>query len=321
MKLISSPVEALIKPVRSVAGIVERNQSLPVVSNILIEQKGVDVTFSTTDLDIQIRTSAPVGVEGCEGNITLNAQKFSEILGALRPLDTLDVDIDDGGLADLTTSGGHFSMQTLPAQDFPVLKIMPWTTTFTLPAKTLLNQETKIEAIVPRKTVRELLRILPEDDTPVTVNVGDTQIGFNFAGIEFVSKLIEGKFPDYQRVMPTLDTNPQCVSINREELLLALRRVQILTNERFHGIRWLFTKGSLTVQGSNAEQEEASQKLAVNWEWDDLDIGFNLLYMIELLNNLKNSEVNFHFAATPKSVLVTMPESSSFRYLIMPMRI
>lgn len=263
-------------------------------------------------------------------------------------------------------------MQTLPAQDFPVLKIMPWTTTFTLPAKTLhylltmtafamapkdiryflmgvlfvvegakliavatdthrlayceaeidgLNQETKIEAIVPRKTVRELLRILPEDDTPVTVNVGDTQIGFNFAGIEFVSKLIEGKFPDYQRVMPTLDTNPQCVSINREELLLALRRVQILTNERFHGIRWLFTKGSLTVQGSNAEQEEASQKLAVNWEWDDLDIGFNLLYMIELLNNLKNSEVNFHFAATPKSVLVTMPESSSFRYLIMPMRI
>jgi len=282
------------------------------------------------------------------------------------------VDIDDGDLADLTTSGGHFSMQTLPAQDFPVLKIMPWTTTFTLPAKTLhylltmtafamapkdiryflmgvlfvvegakliavatdthrlayceaeidgLNQETKIEAIVPRKTVRELLRILPEDDTPVTVNVGDTQIGFNFAGIEFVSKLIEGKFPDYQRVMPTLDTNPQCVSINREELLLALRRVQILTNERFHGIRWLFTKGSLTVQGSNAEQEEASQKLAVNWEWDDLDIGFNLLYMIELLNNLKNSEVNFHFAATPKSVLVTMPESSSFRYLIMPMRI
>lgn len=107
MKLISSPVEALIKPVRSVAGIVERNQSLPVVSNILIEQKGVDVTFSTTDLDIQIRTSAPVGVEGCEGNITLNAQKFSEILGALRPLDTLDVDIDDGDLADLTTSGGH----------------------------------------------------------------------------------------------------------------------------------------------------------------------------------------------------------------------
>ena len=112
MKLISSPVEALIKPVRSVAGIVERNQSLPVVINILIEQKGVDVTFSTTDLDIQIRTSASVGVEGCEGSTTLNAQKFSEILGALRPLDTLDVDIDDGGLADLTTSGGHFSNST-----------------------------------------------------------------------------------------------------------------------------------------------------------------------------------------------------------------
>ena len=372
MKFISSPVEALQKPVRSIVGIVERNLTLPVVSNILIEQKDSTVAFTTTDLDIQIRTTASVGVEGCSERTTLNAQKLSEILGVLRGIDTIAIDLDEDGLAELTSSGGRFSMQTLPAQDFPVLKVLPWTTTFSLPSKTLrylltmtafamapkdiryflmgvlfvvednklisvatdthrlayceaeidgLSQTDKIEAIIPRKTVRELLRVLPEDDTPVTVRVNDLQIGFNFGGIEFVSKLIEGKFPDYQRVMPTLDTNPQCVAINREELLNALRRVQILTNERFHGIRWLFSRGQLVVQGNNAEQEEASQRLDIAWEWDDLDIGFNLLYMIELLNNLKTTEVNFHFAATPKSVLVTMPESSSFRYLIMPMRI
>ena len=97
------------------------------------------------------------GCGGCEGNITLNAQKFSEILGALRPLDTLDVDIDDGGLADLTTSGGHFSMQTLPAQDFPVLKIMPWTTTFTLPAKTLRYLLTMTAFAMAPKDIRYFL--------------------------------------------------------------------------------------------------------------------------------------------------------------------
>lgn len=372
MKLIACPVENLLKPVRSVSGIVERNQSLPVVSNILIEQTDESVCFVTTDLDIQIRTTADVGVPSSEGRFTVSAQKTSEILAALRPLDNIEISLTEDGLAEFTTPGGRFTMQTLPAQDFPVIKPQNWASTFSIPSKTLrylltmtafamaqkdiryflmgvllvvegsklravatdthrlayceaevddLMQADRVEAIVPRKTVLELLRILPEDDTPVEVSLGDTQIGFNFAGIEFFSKLIEGKFPDYQRVMPTEDTNPQCVRLNREELLLALRRVQILTNEKFHGVRWLFSEGELIIQGNNAEQEEASQMLSVPWRWADLDIGFNLLYMIELLSNLKNAEVDFHFAATPKSVLVTMPESTSFRYLIMPMRI
>lgn len=372
MKHISCPVETLLKPVRSLSGIVERNQSLPIVSNILIEQNNENVSFSTTDLDIQIRTSANAGVAESQGSFTVNAQKLAEILSVLRPLDTIEISINDIGLAELTTPGGKFTMQTLPAQDFPVLKTQDWVSSFTLPAKKLryllamtsfamaskdiryflmgvllvlegsklravatdthrlaycdadldgIDQPEKIEAIIPRKTVRELMRIMPDDDTPVVINMNDTQIAFSFAGIEFVSKLIEGKFPDYQRVMPTEQTNPQCVTLNREELLQALRRVQVLTNERFHGTRWFFSQDVLHVQGNNAEQEEASQKLAVSWQWTDLDIGFNLIYMIELLNTLKNSEINFHFAATPKSVLVTMPESSNFRYLIMPMRI
>lgn len=372
MKHIVSSVETLLKPVKTVSGIVERNQSLPVVSNILIEQKGQNVFFSTTDLNIQIRTSAPVGVPDVDSSFTVSAQKTSEILSALRPLDTLDIEINEDDLAELSTNGGRFTMQTLPAKDFPVINPQESVCEFKLPAKTLrylftmtsfamaakdiryylmgvlfvvenaklrtvatdthrlayceadvadLSQPNKVEAIIPRKTVRELLRVLPEDDTPVTVYLCDTQIRFNFDNVEFTSKLIEGKFPDYQRVMPTEESNPQCVRINREELLLALRRVQILTNEKFHGIRWLFSKNQLLIQGNNNEQEEARQTLPITWGWSDLDIGFNLVYMIELLTNLKTVEVDFHFAATPRSVLVTMPEANNFRYLIMPMRI
>ena len=106
MKLIASPVENLFKPVKTVSGIVERNQSLPVISNILIEQKDESVTFWTTDLDIQIRTSAPVGVSGAEGTFTVSAQKTSEILAALRPLDVVEIDVGEDGLAAFSVSGG-----------------------------------------------------------------------------------------------------------------------------------------------------------------------------------------------------------------------
>lgn len=372
MKHIVSSVESLLKPVKTVSGIVERNQSLPVVSNILIEQHGENVDFSTTDLNIQIRTSAPVGTPDAENSFTVSAQKTAEILSSLRPLDTIEVELNEDGLAEFSTQGGRFTMQCLPAQDFPVIKPQEAISEFTLPSKTLrylftmtsfamaakdiryylmgvllvvensmlravatdthrlaycdasvdgLAQERKVEAIIPRKTVRELLRVLPEDDTPVTVHLCETQIRLNFENVEFISKLIEGRFPDYQRVMPSEESNPQCVRIKREELLQALRRVQILTNEKFHGIRWLFSTNQLLIQGNNNEQEEARQMLPVTWSWADLDIGFNLVYMIELLSNLRNDEIDFHFAATPRSVLVTMPESTNFRYLIMPMRI
>lgn len=137
MKLIASPVENLFKPVKTVSGIVERNQSLPVISNILIEQKDESVTFSTTDLDIQIRTSAPVGVSGAEGTFTVSAQKTSEILAALRPLDVVEIDVGEDGLAAFSVSGGRFTVQTLPPEAFPVIKTQTPVSSFTLPAKTL----------------------------------------------------------------------------------------------------------------------------------------------------------------------------------------
>lgn len=372
MKHISCTCDALLKPVKTVSGIVERNQSLPVVSNILFEQDGENVTFSTTDLDIQIRTSASVGSTDSKGNFTISAQKLSDILNNLKGSDAVEIDVEDDGRALLSCPSGQFAMQTLPARDFPVIRGADWLATFVTPAKSLryllamtsfamanhdiryylngalfeaeknelrcvatdthrlaycdttvdgLNIEKPVKAILPRKTVRELLRILPEDDTAITVKLSNTQCAFEFLGIEFLSKLIDGNFPDYKRVMPTPETNPQPVAINREALLAALRRVQILTNEKFHGVRWLLAENHLQIQGTNAEQEEANQNLSIDWKWPELDIGFNITYVLDVLSNLKNSEVMFYFAATPKSVLVTMPESMNFRYVIMPMRI
>lgn len=373
MKFIRCTCENLANPVKIVAGIVERNQSLPVVSNILVEQKDAGVRFTTTDLDIQIQTTSPVGVEGVQTACTISAQKLNEILNSFKTQDALELEIDDDNRVTLSSKNSQFNLQTLSVRDFPVITGNDWLTDFTIEAKTLryllamtsfamankdiryfLNGvlmivdnglikcvatdthrlsycdatvegatavEKPIKATIPRKTVRELLRILPEDDTPVQVRLSSTQCAFHFDNVEFLSKLVDGQFPDYEKVMPNLEINAQAVSINREDLITALRRVQILTNEKFHGVRWLLSKNQLLIQGSNSEQEEANQVIDIDWSWGDLDIGFNVIYLLDVLTSLKNTEVVFHFAATPKSVLITMPDSMNFQYVIMPMRI
>lgn len=137
MKHISCTCDALLKPVKTVSGIVERNQSLPVVSNILFEQDGENVTFSTTDLDIQIRTSASVGSTDSKGNFTISAQKLSDILNNLKGSDAVEIDVEDDGRALLSCPSGQFAMQTLPARDFPVIRGADWLATFVTPAKSL----------------------------------------------------------------------------------------------------------------------------------------------------------------------------------------
>ena len=373
MKFIRCTCETMSSPVKTVAGIVERNQSLPVVSNILIEQNGSDVRFTTTDLDIQIQTTAPVGVEGAQTACTISAQKLSEILNSFKSQEALELEIDEDNRVILSSKNSQFNLQTLPVRDFPVISGNDWLTDFTIPAKTLryllsmtsfamankdiryfLNGvlmivdngiikcvatdthrlsycdvpvdgipllEKPVKATIPRKTVRELLRILPEDDTSVEVRLSSSQCAFNYENVEFISKLVDGQFPDYEKVMPTIEINSQAVRINREDLIMALRRVQILTNEKFHGVRWLLSKNQLLIQGTNSEQEEANQIIDIDWNWNDLDIGFNVIYLLDVLTALKNTEVCFHFAATPKSVLLTMPDAMNFQYVIMPMRI
>ena len=184
------------------------------------------------------------------------------------------------------------------------------------------DENTPMQAIIPRKTVRELIRLLPEDDTPVRVQFTDLQVCFSFGNITFMSKLIEGRFPDYKRVLPSQDTNPNALELEREAISNALRRVGIMTNEKFHGIRWILNGEGLQIQSTNSDHEEALERFDVPWTHDELDMGFNITYLLEVLGILKNKTVRFNFSTASGSVLITMPESQErFRYVVMPMRI
>ena len=156
------------------------------------------------------------------------------------------------------------------------------------------------DAIIPRKTVRELLRILPEDDSEVQIRFGDMQVEFSFTDVTYRSKLVDGKFPDYERVMPTFESNSvRHPHQPRRTHFGAAPRAD--HDERSSTVRWLSPRQPPDQGTNNEQEEEATQDIAVDWTWDDLDMGFNVLYLIDALSNLKNNEVSFHFAQTPRA--------------------
>ena len=183
-----------------------------------------------------------------------------------------------------------------------------------LPAK-LARQE----VIVPRKTVIELSKLLGDSDDEVRVELSGTQAAFTFGAVELVSKLVDGKFPDYTRVIPVGHKNK--LSVKREVLRQALLRAAILSNEKFRGVRWVLTDGSLKIVSSNTEQEEAEETLDVGYKGDALDIGFNVNYLLDVLNNVAGEDVECLFGDASSSALMSFPSEGGFKYVVMPMRI
>jgi len=177
----------------------------------------------------------------------------------------------------------------------------------------------KQNIIIPRKTVIELIKLLDDTDNEVTVELSATQVNFSFNDIKLITKVIDGKFPDYTRVIPVGHQNK--FTVDRMTVLLAMQRASILSNEKYRGIRMVLGMNSLCLISTNSEQEEAEEELEVNYTGDSLDIGFNVTYLIDVLNNITNPEVVFSFADANSSCLVTIPNDEDYKYVVMPMRI
>ena len=175
------------------------------------------------------------------------------------------------------------------------------------------------ELILPRKTVLELNRLLADTDDLVHIEMSPNQIRFEFGSICLVSKLIDGKFPDYERVVPATLKNH--VSLDRSQLLQSMIRAAILTNEKFRGVRLVLTAGSLKIMAANAEQEEAQEEIEVSYNGDAVDVGFNVGYMLDFLNNTSADTVDWGFNDANSSALLTVPGNERFKYVVMPMRI
>ena len=173
--------------------------------------------------------------------------------------------------------------------------------------------------ILPRKTVLELGKLLEDSDAVVTIDLLPNQVRFRFSNIELVSKVVDGKFPDYNRVIPT--GHSKQFSMSRAELLQALQRAAILSNEKFRGVRIVLGNDQLKIICTNSEQEEAEEELEIAYKGEALDIGFNITYLLDVLHNLTSEQVLLAFGDANSSALITMPERSDYKYVVMPMRI
>lgn len=175
------------------------------------------------------------------------------------------------------------------------------------------------EMILPRKTVLELNRLLVDTDDVLNITLASNQVRFSFGNIVLVSKLIDGKFPDYERVIPATLKNH--MKLGRQTLMQAMQRAAILTNEKFRGVRVVLGENSLKLIAANAEQEEAQEEIEVEYSGDVIDVGFNVGYLLDVLNNVHADEIQWSFNDANSSALITLPGNENFKYVVMPMRI
>ena len=188
-------------------------------------------------------------------------------------------------------------------------------------AMTLQQKVTKQEVILPRKTVFELSKLLIDSDDPIQIDYLQNKIRFSFSDITVISKIIDGKFPDYNRVIPV--KNKKIFDINRITFLQALQRVSILSNqsEKFRGVRLIISKDNISITCKNNEQEDAQEELLIQYDDESIDISLNINYLMDLLNNVSSETVQCAFEDANSSVLITIPEDKNFKYIVMPMRI
>ena len=360
--------ETILKPLQVVIGIVERKQTLPILSNVLIEKQDGKIRFTATDLEIQITTTIDTGSgSGSTESITVGGKKLQEILRVLPDQSKLSIDTKENK-AQIKANKSRFSLQTLPAQDFPklsnqlenakkivlaqkALKNLLFSVQYAMAqqdvryylngvllivdgdklkvvatdghrlaynAGIISGNHEKQEIILPRKAVVELSKLLVDNDEPVDLEFSQQQVKATFSGITLTTKVIEGKFPDYERVIPKYDNH---LNMERTSMQQSLQRVAILSNEKFRGVRFVLTEKNLSIISNNSEQEEAQEEIETDYHGEALDIGFNVNYLMDGLNNISSSTATFSFGDANSSILMTTPENQEFRYVVMPMRI
>ena len=368
MIVLKAAQEKILGALQSVSGIVERRHTLPILANVLLRKTGKQVELTTSDLEIQVRTTQELGGDEASFNTTVGARKLIDILRSLPADQLVSLSAAQNKLT-LQAGKSRFTLQTLPAEDFPLVnESVDFGPAFSVPQKTLRglvnqvhfamavhdiryylngilfiaegkqltlvatdghrlalaqatldNDVPKQEVILPRKTVLELQRLLKDEDTPIEMRFAANQAKFSFSGMEFVTKLVEGKFPDYNRVIPKNHKNS--VIMGRAPLLASLQRAAILTSEKFKGVRINIEPGTLRIASSNAEQEEAKEELEIDYNGDAIEIGFNVTYLMDALANMGSEMIKLELQDTAASALFTVPDQPGFKYVVMPMRI
>jgi DNA polymerase-3 subunit beta len=365
----SLPRDTLLKPLQLVGGVVEKRQTLPVLSNVLLEIEGNQLSLTGTDLEVEIQGRVELTEPSTEGAITVPARKLLDIVKAL-PDDSLISLVQNDDRVVVTSGRSRFTLSTLPASDFPNVEEDDNTLNFTMPQKTLkklvdatsfamaqqdvryylngmllelsqnrvrtvatdghrlamssqvveeLGVDERRQVIVPRKGILELNRLMADSDDRVDISLGTNHLRARTAAFTFSSKLVDGKFPDYERVVPR-GGDKEIVG-DRQSLRSIFSRAAILSNEKYRGVRLLLSENNLQVRANNPEQEEAEVNQEIDYQGPELEVGFNVTYLLDVMNVTDGEQVKLVLSDANSSALLSDFDDDSSVYVVMPMRL
>ena len=363
----------LLKAMSLAQGVVERKNTIPILSNVLIEADGSTVSLRATDLDIEIIEKLPAMVEQA-GATTVAAHLLHEIVRKLPDGAQLNLSADSAsGRLDVVAGRSRFSLATLPREDFPVMASSEYQCSYALPAPVcrrlfdkskfaVSTEETryylngvylhvaeedgakKLRAvatdghrlaridtdlpdgaaeapgvIVPRKTVGELRKLLDSDEAEIAISVSETKIRFSVGGLVLTSKVIDGAFPDYSRVIPA--GNTRRMEVDAAEFASAVDRVATVSQERSRAVKLAMEQDKLVLSVNSPDSGSAAEELVVAYGDEAMEIGFNARYLLEIASQVDRENAVFLFADANAPTLVREGNDSSAVYVVMPMRV
>lgn len=362
----SASREAVLKPLQAVIGVVERRQTMPILSNVLLQAADGSVSLTATDLEVELVADFDVALES-GGDITVPGRKLHDICRALPEGATLECSVSGDRLT-VKAGRSRFTLSTLAAADFPTVDEVAAQQTIRVGQRALrgLIERTQFsmaqqdvryylngllietegetlravatdghrlalselelgnkaerddQVIVPRKGVLELARLL-DGDEQLEIAIGTNHVRVQRDGIRLTSKLIDGRFPEYTRVIPS--DPPNRLQADRQALRQALQRAAILSNEKYRGVRLEVSEGSVVIQANNPEQEEALETVEVEYTGEALEVGFNVNYLLDALSAIDSDQVQIGMTDGNSSCLITAPGVDRTQYVVMPMRL
>ncbi len=363
----------LLKSLSHVYRVVERKNTIAILSNVLLSASGSELTLKATDLDLEITETAPAMVEQ-SGETTVPAHLLHDIVRKLHDGAEVMLSLsDDGRILNVIAGKANFQLQCLPKSEFPELSSGTFTHIFRLPSdklKTLINrtqfaisnEETRYYLngiymhtvtvggdlilravatdghrlaraeivapsgseqmpgiIVPRKTVGEIQKLIEEGEAPATLEISDTKIRLTYGPVVLTSKLIDGTFPDYQRVIPT--GNDRRLRIDRDTFQRAVDRVSTISTERGRAVKLAISEGQIVLNVNNPGSGNATEELAADYSSDAMEIGFNAKYLLDIASQVTGDEINFMLADAASPTLIEDGSDKSVLYVLMPMRV
>lgn len=364
---ISISRDAILNPLQMVNNVIERRQTLPILSNVLISVKDNTLSLTGTDLEVEMINKCSI-TNTEEGDTTLPGRKLLDICKALPEGANLEINID-GERATLKSGRSRFTLSTLSATEFPSIDALISPFEFTITEETfkkLIDQtqfcmaqqdvryylnglmlelsndqiiavatdghrlafckadvelspsETR-QVIIPRKAVNEISRLLDDSKDEIKVSLSENHIRVELSDVIFTSKLIDGKFPDYQQVIPQKCDNE--VKSPRDNLHQAFNRTSVLSNEKYRGMRLQLSENQLQATVHNPEQDEAEEVIEVAYSGDEFEIGFNVAYLLDALSAIKSDKVVMQLTDSNHSCLLFGSDDIDSKYVVMPMRL